>query len=259
MYSGEFKFNGKYSGDMYGGMMCNDGSPTGREVGINYTTLKDKSNKNGYYNYYGTSRDGITFTSKISFQDRLGNARKLTPKQRKEVIEWLMPLDDEFKKLEVQDNTLIYYVKFNKLKWNEYDQGDILDLEVETDSAYAFSPTVEYVADNRVVGEKNMVIYNYSNVESHYSPYIKIISYGSGSITISNLNLSESMIIQDLKPNETITINCDKEWVQSDLVSYKYDKIKGVYLRLRYGKNDIKVSGKGFFMIIRCEYPMMME
>ena len=250
-----FTFDGIYSKEMYGATIVNTGEQLPRIVGSDLSIIEEESGMKKRPYYYGTKVNPISFQLQIGFRDENEIALKLDFKQRQEIIEWLSPFDDEYKQFSVsEDNTLIYYIKVTKFTWKEYVNGDLLTIDVRTDSGYAYSPIQNIYVNNIIETDTTIEISNYSNVDKFYKPIVEITKYGNVGdiITITNLDLNESIQLDgSLLKDESLQIDCDKKLIKSSTGLYRYDKITG-FLRLKYGINRIRVQGK-------CEINMLLQ
>lgn len=77
-------------------------------------------------------------------------------------------------------------------------------------------------------------------------PTVEILKIGDGDVKIENLSdYTEPFIFSNLKDREIVKVNGVKEIIESSLYgNERYDDFNDNYIRLDYGKNRLKVTGK---------------
>lgn len=185
-----------------------------------------------------------------------------------EIIKWL---DVEYyAPLSFSSNfDRVYYampVDDMQLVHNGLKQGYV-ELTMECNSAYRFSPTrttgwLDFTHEveppppydpckcricrriDYVEAEHEFTLNNPGDLD--VKPFIQIKKKWDGDIKIENLSVyNQIMILSNLKDGEVITIDCDKEYIETNLPNtYRYKDFNDVYLSIPYGKNkSIRVTG----------------
>lgn len=164
----------------------------------------------------------------------------------REVARWLTP--SYYKPLWFVENpSRIYYcmpVNDPQLFHNGLKQGYIT-LTMRCDSAYAYSPfftkTID-LSDNE--GKVNIELTNGGDVKLY--PEIWINKIGNGDFSIINLtNGDKKFSFKDLYNNETIYVNNERKYIESDVVNeYRFSNFNNTYLELVRGVNVLEITGK---------------
>lgn len=252
-YGGKFSLDGVDGDNMYGAYLLGT-ADNGRDVGYKYELKKDDND-----NYLGVKPQSMTIPFKMTFKNKDGNLNKLTINERRNVLQWIYPLDKNYKELRIDESKLCYFVKFQDLKWQEYCGGDVLSGNLLTLDGYCYTSSFNYSVPLRTSQTSYIDIDNYCNVESYYSPMI-LLSVGDvgGDVKIENETTNQSFTIK-LLANEELKISCKRELMKSSKSIPKYNDFKGEYIKLRYGSNRIKCTGVNGSVSFICRYPMMME
>lgn len=171
----------------------------------------------------------------------------ITQEDEFKIAQWLFG-DDEYHPLQSDDNDeVIYYGAFTKAEkyFNALRLG-YFKTTFRLSSPCAYSPIRHnnyYVRNN----EKTFEIDCRTNVENYYYPDVEFRLVGENTgVKITNLTLNETMEFKDL-PKET-HLYCYNEGMKEIVCKNNKDlnarpNFNKTWLRLRYGRNLIKVEG----------------
>ncbi|MEB5480777.1 phage tail family protein [Shouchella clausii] len=204
----------------------------------------------------------------MSFQLRFYFNQGFDDKLIREILSWL---DVEYyAPLSFSSNfDYVYYampVDDLRLIHNGLKEGYV-ELTMECNSPYRYSPVLstgwlDFTHENEppppydpckcrlcrrveyVEAEHELTIDNPGDFD--IKPFIQIKKKWDGDIKIENLSVfNQTMILSNLKDGEVITIDCDKEYVETNLPNtYRHNDFNEVYLSIPYGRaKKIKVIG----------------
>ncbi|MEC5219916.1 distal tail protein Dit [Bacillus atrophaeus] len=154
---------------------------------------------------------------------------------------------DDYQPLAFSENLdIVYYampVDTSDLVHNAARNGYVR-LTMKCNSPYAYSRNTTTHTFNVSSGAEVIELNNKGDVTIF--PTIEILKIGDGDIKIENLSdYTEPFLFNDLKDNEILKIDGDKEIIDSNLFgNERYDDFNDNYLKLSYGKNRLKVTGK---------------
>ncbi|CAF1853990.1 distal tail protein Dit [Bacillus subtilis] len=154
---------------------------------------------------------------------------------------------DDYKPLAFSENLdIVYYampVDTSDLVHNAARHGYVR-LTMKCNSPYAYSQNTSTHSFDISSGMKIIELHNKGDVVIY--PTVEILKIGDGDVKIENLSdYTEPFIFSNLKDREIVKVNGDKEIIESSLYgNERYDDFNDNYIRLDYGKNRLKVTGK---------------
>lgn len=165
------------------------------------------------------------------------------------VARWL--LTDYYAPLSFSDNyDRIFYamvVDDSKLIHNGLKEG-YLQLSFRCNSPYAFTPVYEssiYDYSSNTVGGTDYTFVNVGDLACKPTITIQIISGGTFTIT-NNSNSGQKLSFTGLSDNETLTIDCEAETIETDIpATYRYGNMSSdsEFLSMLYGNNYLNIKG----------------
>jgi predicted phage tail component-like protein len=206
------------------------------------TIVEEKVAGNDKPYYVRTDRESLTLPISILFQN------ELTDDEARNIGRWLN--QDFYKPLIFSDYPdKIYYAKYTgnpRLFHNGLKEGYVT-LEMRCNAPYAFSPVyVDPVVDLSNNGVNGTEITFTNNGDYDCSPIIYLEKVGDGDFSIVNKSDGGTeMSITGLTNGESLTIDCETEEIETDLVGvYRYNNSNDVFLSLPRGVNYLQVYGK---------------
>lgn len=188
-------------------------------------------------------------TPSFKIQITKATSKKLlsfTEDDYRQIQRWLFK--NEYKPFISMDNpSVLYYVIFTSASHfeNTKKQGYI-ELEMKLNAPYGYSSIINEMI--YVNGTKNLSIYNESSVNDFIYPDVEIeLLDNTSNISITNTTHGESMSLNNLESNEHLYIyNGDIKYIESKIDPKRnlFKNFNKNWLRLRYGKNDINITGK---------------
>ncbi len=146
-----------------------------------------------------------------------------------------------------EDPQKIYYaipVDSLNIIHNGLKQGYVT-LTMRCDSPFAYGhELMTHWYDFSTSDANSLVLENLGDCDIF--PQIHVEKVGSGNLKISNYTDGKSnMEIINLLDKEELYIHCDKQFMESSIPSvYRFDDFNDVYMKLVYGQNQIKITGK---------------
>ena len=211
-------------------------------------------NKNTPY-FFGTTKDCIEFTITISPLEK-----KWDNKLRYDVARWL--IKDEYKPLQFADDlTKIYYAICvgSEGLMTDHNYGGYVTLTFRTNSYHAWTTTYNQLLDLSGSDVNNIILENKSNVVDFYYPEIEFeLKDTNKNITLKNLSdTNREFKFTNLLENEKVYVNNERKEIISDIPSvYRLGNFNKNWLRLRYGQNNIEVTGK-CILKVRSQFPIL--
>lgn len=126
---------------------------------------------------------------------------------------------------------------------NGLKQGYVT-LTMRCDSPYCYSREIEKRFDFRLDDNlvNNFTLQNLGRLPMQ--PIVEIVKVGAGKVHITNLSKANSeFIMLDIADGETITIDCEKRYIESSMGLNKYDNFNQNYLSIPYGINHFQITG----------------
>lgn len=104
----------------------------------------------------------------------------------------------------------------------------------------------------------NIDVNNLSNLNEYYYPEMTIqLLQGETDVQILNLNSQRTIELTGLKPDETVYMNGQNDFIRGTKETYILDKLTDKkFFRLNYGLNEIKVIGTCKIQF-KCQFPVM--
>lgn len=236
--------------------IANTDSSFFEDYGINYSeelSLSKTSNIVSFYDKEETQAEKITM--QLYLTDAVGNPAKWEYSNIDDVMDWL--ITEDFAPFISEDNLdRIYYLKCISIK-RKFTPTKTGYLEVE------FQPYSQYSYRNFnrkfiVIDKKELVFYNYSNVNHDYAPIIEIENLGDekSEIKITNLTTSsEAFIIKGLKVGEKVVIDNLIGTVVNSLGENLISKCNRKWVKIGKDNNNIRFEGKSN-MVLKAQYPI---
>ncbi|MCG8482588.1 MAG: hypothetical protein MJA31_04695 [Clostridia bacterium] len=255
MFIGEsFIYDGKSSHEMYGLMVVQSSSSlVTQNFGTIRKTITEKIKNRSKNYFYGIEDNILTFTLEL--------AKKFpwTYEERVAVTKWLF--QDTYKVFKSEDYPLEYkcVAVDGEFKNTGFNQG-FLKIKFECDASHPYSPSEICTFDlsNNTL-DTIIELENKSNILEYYKPQIEISMKGSTGVKFENLtDGGRTFELTNLYDDEVIFIDNEREIVYSPLSDTRLSNLVDKrFLRLAYGINRIKVTGKSFIEV-KSQYPMMM-
>lgn len=161
----------------------------------------------------------------------------------------------------VECDGLLYYGTFTQGDLMLFcDNQGYISIQFEMCVPYAYSKII--CSSYRIKGEKEIEIFNNSNVVKELYIDIEILQLGSGDITISNKAISNNyMIFKNAKKMDIINVYGEgqKEIENSNGENMFNNTEYGDFIKLKYGKNIIKVSANDVKLKISHQEPKIIK
>ncbi len=250
-----FTFDGIDSEDMYGLKLIKLNTDFFEQnFGVPRMTIKEKIKGRKKPYFYGLEEDVLSFTV------ILAKETSWTYKERQEIIKWLF--QNTYKEFISLDTPNIIFkciaVGNPKFYNNSLNQG-YAEIQFECDAPHAWSPISIQKFD--LSGNTTSTIIelsNKSNIEKYYYPEIEFqLQDDSTSVKLENLSDGGRVFeFTNLQTNETVYVNNATKHIISDTGLYRLSNLTNKqFLRLIYGVNQIKVTGKCTLQF-RSQYPI---
>lgn len=159
----------------------------------------------------------------------------------------------------VQDDMESFRYKcfISELKLITYgDMPWAFSCRVSCDSPFAYSLPEEYVY--RVIGEKDITLFNKSSFHGFYRPKMEIAMQGGSSILIQNLSDGDRLFrFTSLPAGSSLVINIDNknQVITNNMDLNLYPNFNMKFMRLVRGDNVLKLIGNATVKFI-CEFPV---
>lgn len=211
-------------------------------IGREISEEKVKNNPIPYF--FGVEEEPLYFTVTLARED----GEEWDYDTRVNVVKWLF--QDEYKPFISTDHP---YIVFNCMIVERPEKiliGNtfrLIELTFRCDSPWAWSP---FFINNYDLSDNEstqiITMNNSSNIEKYNHPEIWIKSLDGGTISLKNTSDGgREFILNDLQVNETIYLNNKLKQIETDVPSvYRLKDFNRSWLRLRYGVNQIVVTGK---------------
>lgn len=190
--------------------------------------------------FQGVKRSPLSLSLTFAFIDQYDESKI------RAVARWLD--QDFYKPFYTMDNpNRIWYCMLDsdsRLLHNGLKQGYV-ELQMRCDSPYTYSQIrnsqVYDLSLNNPNGTK-IKIYNYGDIICY--PTMTIQKVGDGDISIFNCSVNQEMILRGLIDNETITIDSQREFIESDIDGmYRYDNHNDIFISFSRGSNQLIIKG----------------
>lgn len=254
-YSPNFSFNDISNDMMDVVLVTTEKTDILNEIGTVYIeSVKMQNNKtdNPYYLLDGKSTEPIVL--EFAYVDLETNTPLVWDEDKvDEIVDWLY--QDSFRPFISEDNDeIIYYLKATKI-YKKFDSNmkGMLVVEFQPYTAYGYKYFEKKIVCENEIETK---IQNTSTTsEEFYEPVIEIKALENGVIEIQNLSIegSESLRVEVIKGKKTIIDNFTYT-VQDENGVNKFLTVNRKWLKLRKGKNILKIKGKCEFTI-KCNFP----
>ena len=251
--STEFMFDGIPS-SYYGLSLLNfsTSQTTASYIGNKAIIEEQLPNKNIPY-FYGISN------SPLAFNITIGKETEWTEEFKMEIARWLF--QKTYKPFISNDNPSIVY---NCIATNSPEKilfGNVqylVSLNFRCDAPHAWSnPIMESydLSDNTT--SEILIWENRSNYENYIYPELQIESIDGGTIKLENLQDGGRITqINNLQAGEIVTLENDIQFIETNTTGiYRLKDFNRNWLRLIYGQNQIKVTGK-CRIILRSKFPI---
>lgn len=254
--STNFMFDGKNSRDRNLKIVDIDGKNEDIIFGVEQNINEDDS-VGDIPLFLGVKRSIPTIPITIMKMNNFNRPIPYSKGELEEICRWLF--QKEYKPFISYDNAgIVYYVIFTK--GNNFETSakeGYLNLEMRLNAPHGYSNPL--ISTYRVKGEKQIKLYNNSNLDDIVYPDIEFeLLNNTTSLEIRNESIGQSIIFNDLEPNEHIFVYND---MLKDVVSMTdknrniFNKFNKEWLKLRYGKNRIKIIGECKIKFIN-QYPI---
>lgn len=233
-----------------------DGYDLSQRLGFNSYTIKNSSDR-----LFGINRSLEVEDSLNNevYLTRFNNTRPTLDIEMARVDNWGNPIPikdrdlDELarilfknKKTDLQCDGLLYYGVFvDGTSWRNTANLGFVMLKYELLSPYAYTNIRS--DEKKVIGERIIEITNKSNIDDYCYLDVEIKQLGITPIEITNLTTGEKITINGMQLNEEVRILSEYKEIFSTTNPDKnmyanivYDKY---FIRMKYGKNRIKVTG----------------
>lgn len=263
--SKNFTFNDVSNKDM--GVLLISSSNDKKILGYETTLNQDNYSKKAYLkSMYPSQVRAISFNLEITFVDIHENVIMPTREHKAKVLNWLLPKDDMFKAFVPEENGMEYYIKITSINEQSYTNGLHLFISCTMGTPYVFIPqNILSVNLSRLDNNRETIYFeNKSDVNEKYSPIIKfegspyLNQNQTTQLKITNNSTGKSFVVKNIKPNEMLTINCGRKFINSNIdEEFKLKDMEGDFLELLYGYNQLTLEGNGDLSIIT-HFPMLM-
>ncbi|MEK3910993.1 phage tail domain-containing protein [Paenibacillus sp. FSL H7-0331] len=186
---------------------------------------------------------------KLSFNLSFGFDEKYDSEKIRNVARWLTS-PTFYAPLQFSENfNRIFYVMFtdtSELIHNGLSQG-YLNLNVVCDSPFSYSPVYNQIINltSNVSEGTKIIVPNHGDFDNYPTLKIKVINGGSFSIT-NNSNGGEVLAFTGLANNETLTIDCQAQHIETDIShTYRFSNMttNSKFLKLIRGNNHLNIKG----------------
>ena len=189
---------------------------------------------------HSTELSNQEFTIKIAlFDDSFTNIVEMPINKRRELIEWLCR--DYYLPFQTFENqNIFFYVMFSEItrSYITVTNTGYLELKAKCDSAYCASHFDIY--NLRCEDELYVELPNKGDVETR--PILEVLALDDKGIKIKNLTNGKSIEVSTTE-NEVIDIDCQGQYIKSNIVKNKYKDFNRVFLTLPRGINRVKIEG----------------
>ena len=201
---------------------------------------QDSLNDEVYLTNFKNTRP--TLDVELAKVDNWGNTATFTDNDLDELARILFAQ----KVCKLEAGSLIYYGSFiDGTNWRNPNNEGFVCLKYELVSPYAY--TVIYTDKKVITSNKIIEIMNKSNVYDYSYLDVEIKQLGTSPIKIENITTGESIKINNIMLNEEVTVLSEYKEIFSstnlDKNMFKNIEYNKHFLRMRYGKNRIKVTG----------------
>lgn len=235
-----FNYDGKWS-DEFNLIHVVLGSGMYEETLMANRSIIENKSKGNYKPFFsGIDETPLSFEMNIAFEN------KYTDKDLDDIIRWLF--SDYYKPLyfEGREDRIFYCMPDGDslLTHNGLNEGYIT-ITMRCNSSNLYSP-ISFTPLHTIIDNSTKTIDIYNN--GHYTiyPEISIEKIDDGKVTIISKNNGDAIFeIINLKNNEQIYINCEKEIIVTDSITnkYRYNDVIGEYIKLSYGRNTFEIIG----------------
>ena len=161
------------------------------------------------------------------------------------IYKWLMPRDEEFRKLYINDPAYqgyYYNAKINKIvdiPINGYPYA--IKCDVLCQSQYAYSNIIKKTFMSPTLPLTFTIV---NDSSKKLSPIFKFkCNLANGNITLKNNSTNETMTLTGLTLNEVITIDYKERTISSNTNPLVLNKFNKVFLNFKQGVNSLILSG----------------
>lgn len=180
-----------------------------------------------------------------SFEISLVRSTPINPHEINSISAWLMPKDNKYRKLYIDDEK--YQGYYYNCKVLEIEATEIngypyaIKCKVECDSLYSYSNERKKTYNSPTLP----LTINFVNDSSEeLKPLFKFkCSTQNGNISLQNQSTDKTMILSNLSLNETITINCAEQSIVSDLGYLRLKDFNKEFMDFKKGMNKLILSG----------------
>lgn len=248
----KFSFDG-VSCDEFGLIMVNvGGGEMTRQIGLQ-RSLSLSENSYGKFSFDEISTETPTFTITLLKCSKNYDPQPITQEEIFKINNWLFKTK-EFKPFISQDNpSIVYYGMFvgGNLWQNENNEG-YLEVQFQLNAPHAYG-VMQKIA-KQVSGEKEFSIICKDNVNGYSLPDFEFhLQDGETEFKVENLTTGQVMSYSNLdsKSRKGYLYNegCQHTVSLIDSTINMRPKSNGNFLKLKYGNNNIKITGNGTFII----------
>ena len=255
--SDKFIFNGIHSDDMGVALVTFD-SNVFNEYGLNFNSEVSLNRGGRDMSHFVLGDENIEEVKiNIALIDKDDNPIPWDNETIMHITNWL--ITDSFVEFVSEDNVeLSYFFKTVKIVKNfNYNKEGYLEITFQPFSNYAY---MKYNKKITVYNSNSFRINNPSASNEVYKPIIKIKTFEDTPDTIiieNETNGCEPFIIQNLNPNEVITVDSLLGTVYNDKNENLLMNCNRKWLNLNRGENKINILGNAE-IDIKCQFPVVM-
>ena len=259
-YSPNFSFDGIDNDMMDVILVTTANTDILNTIGTTYIETVKAENTRTDNPYYLLDSKGTTETLLLEFAyvDLKDNSPLPWDEEKiDEIVNWLYK--ESFKPFVSYDNDEItYYLKATKIykKFNHEMKG-MLEVEFQPYTAYGYKYFEKKIQCEDTIETK--IINECTTSSEFYEPIIEVKALESGNIEIENLSIKEdeALIIEGIEKDDKIIIDNFTYTVQNELGENKFLLVNRNWIRLRKGKNILKITGN-CEVVIKCNYPKIL-
>lgn len=216
------------------------------DFGSNVNIVEDKVRRNPVPYFYGTE-----ITPPLSFDMFIFSEEELDAYDRQAIGQWLFGRQNyEWLQIEQPDMESIWYkaLLINPQNWSVGNKPFALRFTVRCDAPFAW--TDEITQSFTINGSTNITYKNHSDNHGYYKPKLTYLNTTGSSLTITNNSDNGRLFaVSVLSPNETITVDNEREIFETTSSVNRLNDFNLKWLRLNVGYNSLVVSGNGTLTI----------
>lgn len=210
------------------------------------TFTVSKHTINTYKSKFGKSKIlDIQEDTNRSFDISLVKATPIAPYEIDSIFRWLMPKDNKFRKLYINDEKYqgyYYYCKILEIEATEIaGYPYAIKCKIECNSQYSYSDKRRKIYNSPTLP----LTVNFINDScTEMKPTFKFkCNLVNGCITLQNQSTNKTMTLNNLSQNETITIDCEEQSINSDLSYLRLNNFNKEFMDFKIGINKLVLTG----------------